>query len=235
MSGLADVEMRVPVRSQLWESVLSSLRLAILTGSLASGTHLVESELASRLNVSRGPIREALTRLEQEGLVVNSPYRGKFVADITTDDVRDVYDLRRLLESRAIESVAGRLDNEELATLKRLSAQMAEALNEGYNEAFADLDVEFHRQLVMMSKRERLLQVWNMLSGVTHAFIVINTRNDPQTIRSIAEAHEQIINALTRHDVAAALAILKRHLGEAEDSVLGTKTGEMAADGQDIG
>jgi GntR family transcriptional regulator, gluconate operon transcriptional repressor len=220
-------DVRIPLHSQLWESVLSSLRLAIVTGSLPPGTHLVESDLAARLNVSRGPIREALTRLEHEGLVVNYPYRGRFVASVSAEDVREVYELRRLLESRAIESLAGRLATDELNALRELCAQMTQALSEGQNEAFADLDVEFHRKLVTMSGRERLLKMWSQLAGVTHAFIVINTRNDPDNIRQIAASHELIVDALARDDVQTAADTMQVHLRKAEVDLLGVKTGAL--------
>jgi DNA-binding GntR family transcriptional regulator len=224
MADSLGLELRVPVHSQLWESVLSSLRLAIVKGSLAPGTHLVEADLAALLNVSRGPVREALTRLEHEGLIVNYPYRGKFVADISPEDVHEVYDLRRMLEGRALELLVGHLDDEQLALLRRLSEQMAEALNDGQVETFADLDVEFHQMLVAMSHRERLLQIWNTLSGLTHAFIVINTRKDPVAIGKIADGHKQLVDALARPDLAEALTILNGHLSEAEDNMLRTKT-----------
>jgi DNA-binding GntR family transcriptional regulator len=229
MTNPLEIDLRVPVHSQLWESVLSSLRLAIVKGTLPPGTHLVEADLAAMLNVSRGPVREALTRLEHEGLIVNYPYRGKFVADITPEDVREVYDLRRMLEGRAIELLAGHLDDEQLGQLRELSQEMADALSEGHVETFADLDVEFHQTLVAMSKRERLLQIWNSLAGLTHAFIVINTKDDPEGIRVIAEGHEHLVDALAQPDLAAALTILGEHLGTAEGSVLTAKTKEAAS------
>jgi DNA-binding GntR family transcriptional regulator len=212
-----------PVHSQLWESVLSRLRLAIVTGALAPGTHLVETELAARLAVSRGPVREALTRLEHEGLVVNYPYRGRFVAEITEEDIREVYDLRKLIESRAIEFLGHVIDDAGLARLREIRQQMIEALSDGRNEEFADLDVEFHRQIMTMSRRERLLKIWNTLASVTHAFIVINARNDPDAIRTVSDGHEGILEALARHDTATACEVLKAHLNDAETTLLGTK------------
>jgi DNA-binding GntR family transcriptional regulator len=212
-----------PVHSQLWESVLSRLRLAIVTGALAPGTHLVETELAARLAVSRGPVREALTRLEQEGLVVNYPYRGRFVAEITEEDIREVYDLRRLIESRAIESLGHVINGAGLTRLRDIRQQMIEALKDGRNEEFADLDVEFHRQIVTMSQRERLLKIWNTLASVTHAFIVLNARNDPGAIRTISDGHEGILDALAHQDTATACEVLKQHLSDAETTLLGTK------------
>src|SRR4051794_19139332 len=82
----------------MWESVLAMLRMAIIKGQLPSGAHLLELQLAERLGVSRGPVREALMRLEQEGLVINQPYRGKFVADISAQTIHEIYSLRILLE-----------------------------------------------------------------------------------------------------------------------------------------
>lgn len=217
----------IPVHTQLWESVLHSLRLAIVTGALATGTHLVETELASKLGVSRGPIRDALKRLEHEGLVVNYPYRGRFVAGLSDEDIHEVYDLIRLLECRAIESLVQRVDPAQIKQLHGLKGRMIQAISEGRNEDFADLDVEFHRQLVEMSQRERLLHMWGTLSGISHAFIVINARNDPEGIRGIAEGHDQILDALARHDTAAACRALHDHLDAAERGLLGTKAGSI--------
>jgi DNA-binding GntR family transcriptional regulator len=212
-----------PVHSQLWQSVLHQLRVAIVTGALPPGTHLVEIELATRLAVSRGPVREALTRLENEGLVVNYPYRGRFVADITVEDIREIYDLRRLIEGRAVESLGQRVDPEGIKRLREIREQMVLALNEGRNEDFADLDIDFHRQIMIMSKRERLLKIWNTLSSVSHAFIVFNAHNDPEAIARIAGPHDAILDALVQHDTVAAREALIQHLIKAESELIGAK------------
>ncbi len=212
-----------PVHNQLWQSVLHQLRVAIVTGALPPGTHLVEVELATRLAVSRGPVREALARLEHEGLVVNYPYRGRFVAEITEEDIHEIYDLRRLIEGRAVESLGEKLDPADIERLREIRKQMVLALNEGRNEDFADLDIEFHRQIITMSKRERLLKIWNTLSSVTHAFIVFNARNDPEAIALIAGPHETILEALIRHDTVAAREALIQHLIEAEVGLIAAK------------
>jgi len=90
----------------LWESTLATLRLSIVRGDLPIGAQLVEAELATRLSVSRGPIREALRQLELEGLVVSYARRGTFVVGITEQDVREIYGLRLLLETFGIELAA---------------------------------------------------------------------------------------------------------------------------------
>lgn len=212
--------MTPPVHNQLWQSVLNQLRIAIVTGGLPPGAHLVETELAARLGVSRGPVREALTRLEQEGLIVNYPYRGKFVAEISEEDIHEIYDLRRLIEGRAIESLGRHLDPAGIERLRNIRRQMILALSEGRNEEFADLDIEFHRQLIIMSERERLLKIWNSLASVSHAFIVLNARNDPEAIARITDRHDGILDALIAHDTVVAREVLIQHLIEAENGLL---------------
>lgn len=209
-----------PVHNQLWQSVLNKLRVAIVTGALPPGTHLVETELAARLEVSRGPVREALTRLEHEGLIVNYPYRGKFVAEITEEDIHEIYDLRRLIEGRAVESLGQRVDRTAIERLREIRTRMIHALSEGRNEDFADLDIEFHRQIMIMSDRERLLKIWDTLASVSHAFIVLNANNDPEGIAHIAERHDGILNALAEHDTVTARQVLIQHLIEAETGLL---------------
>ena len=87
-----------PPHNQVWESVLFRLRMAIIQGKLPPGAHLLEAQLAEKLGVSRGPVREALLRLEQEGLVLSQPYRGKFVANLSPQMIHEIYTLRRVLE-----------------------------------------------------------------------------------------------------------------------------------------
>jgi DNA-binding GntR family transcriptional regulator len=223
MEPIALTQSTQSVHGQLWQSVLQRLRVAIVTGAIPPGTHLVEAELAARLAVSRGPVREALTLLEHEGLVVNYPYRGKFVADITEEDIHEIYDLRRLIEGRAVESLGHHVNLADIERLREIRNQMILALSEGRNEDFADKDIEFHRQIMMMSNRERLLKIWNTLSSVSHAFIVLNARNEPAAIARIAERHDGILDALAKHDTVTARQVLIEHLIEAEAGLLGAK------------
>jgi len=215
------IQASLPTHNQRWESVVHLLRLAIVTGDLAPGTHLVETELAQQLNVSRGPIRDALTRLESEGLVVNQPYRGKFVADITVQDISDIYALRLLLENYAISRILSRgVSEDEIARLRELRQQMIKAISQNRYEECADYDVMFHRELVTLAGSDRLLQMWNTLAGVSHAFIVVNMRNQADIVLGLARGHDTIIEALARRDAAAARAALEKHLGEAEQAIL---------------
>src|SRR5512141_82731 len=95
--------MTVPfTHKQLWESVADQLRDEILDGRLPAGTRLVETELAERFGVSRGPVRDALAELSRSGLAVDLPRRGTFVSSLTERDLAEVYDIRRAIEEAAV-------------------------------------------------------------------------------------------------------------------------------------
>src|SRR5438046_922384 len=108
MISIGSLEVVQP--AALWERVLAGIRRAIVLGDLAPGTHLKEPLLAQRFGVSRLPVREAIARLEREGLVRVEPRRGAFVVGITDHGVADIYECRLLLESYAIRRAAERID-----------------------------------------------------------------------------------------------------------------------------
>jgi GntR family transcriptional regulator, gluconate operon transcriptional repressor len=220
MALIEKLQLSIPQNSQLWESVLSCLRVAIITGQLEPQTHLVETEIAQKLNVSRGPVREALVRLEQEGLVVNQPYRGRYVADISSDFISEVYGLRLQLENYALELVSERLQPEHLAHLQELLDRMIQEATAAHVEEFAAIDLEFHRLLVTVSGHKLLLQMWETLTNVSHAFIALNASTESDLVRIITQGHQSILEALVGHDVAAAKESLGAHLAVAENRIL---------------
>jgi GntR family transcriptional regulator, gluconate operon transcriptional repressor len=205
-----------PQHNQVWEAVLSNLRLAIIRGQLPAGTHLLEAQLAEKLRVSRGPVREALLRLEQEGLLINQPYRGKFVANITPQMIQEIYSLRRVLECFAAELAVNKLELGDLERLGALFERMMLAVNAGHFEEFADIDLEFHRLFVVAAGHTRLLQMWETLTDVNHAFIVVNASLDQENYRMIAQGHQAILQAFAQHNVEEVKATLNFHLEEAE-------------------
>jgi DNA-binding GntR family transcriptional regulator len=211
--------LRVP-NGQLWTSVLATLRMAIIKGDFSPNTHLLETQLAEMLGVSRGPVREALVRLEHEGLVVNIPYRGKFVAEITPAMVHEIYSLRRLLEGFAADLALAGMTEEQIQHMRALSVEMMEALADGNHEEFADLDIEFHRVYMAAAHHKRLLQTWETLMGISHSFIVVNASSFTTGTEVITEGHEAIIRAIEARDSEALKAAAQRSMDEGERRVL---------------
>src|SRR5262245_7431911 len=122
--GLDSLEERVafspPVQRTLFAHAYDALRRAIVTGELQPGQRVNEAEVARQMRISRGPVREAIRRLEQAGLLVSYPRRGTVVVSLSAEDVEEVYTLRADLEARAIRRAITRLLDADLAELERL-------------------------------------------------------------------------------------------------------------------
>src|SRR5262249_17318576 len=134
-----------PIGQQtLRESVTDSVRQAILGGTLRPGSQINQVEVAGKLRVSRGPLREALRQLEEEGLVLNLPNKGTFVTEITTADIEEVYGIRALLESFAVRCAVERATEDELGELSAIVNEMHEAAEAADMARLRTLDLQFH-------------------------------------------------------------------------------------------
>lgn len=205
--------------------VLDRLRHLILVGEYGPRERLVEEQLAERLGVSRTPIRQALTRLEAEGLVEIAPNKGAMVCSFSVEDVWDIYDLRAVLEGYAARRAASRISAEELGRIRVLAKDM-EAVVPG---RFADheeeirwlvsTNQEFHGAVVVASRNgrlERLIQSTVQLPLVYKAFFWYT-----QHERAISNHyHRQILYALERGDAERAEIVMREHVYEGRDFVI---------------
>jgi GntR family transcriptional regulator of gluconate operon len=171
-------------------------------GELEPGTHLVESMLSQRFEVSRAPIREALRELEGEGLV-ESRRRGVYVKALTAQDVWELYNLRGLLEGAAVELAVTRFGEEDVAALRRHLETMASAASAGRVREFAEADLRFHTELFERAGHRRLLRVWQSFSETFRVILEITDARDPN-LESVVAAHEAIIAAIERRDAEEA-------------------------------
>jgi DNA-binding GntR family transcriptional regulator len=152
-------------KSTLRAHVAERLRLAILGGDLPPGAPLVETALSQRFDVSRGPLREALRQLIEEGLVVTVPYTGTHVAPLSVDDVQEIYSLRTALETFAFEQVWPRRDERFRGELRRRNDALLATIDAGDDRASILTELEFHG-LVYEASGHRLLQrAWHGLRG----------------------------------------------------------------------
>jgi DNA-binding GntR family transcriptional regulator len=146
--------------STLAEQASAVLREWIASGKLRGGERLVEAKIADRMQISRGPLREALKHLQAEGLVREEPRRGTFVAELTPEDVRDLYDLRGALEAQAARSVIEDGNTMALASLEKMLVAIGEAERSNDRDALASSDYAFHETLCRVSGNSRLLAVF---------------------------------------------------------------------------
>lgn len=188
--------------------VLSSLRAAILDGTLKAGERINESEIAKQMGVSRGPLREALAELEEEGLVVRYPYKGTFVASFSAQDVREIYSLRCLLEGYAARLATVNANSQDIERLESIVKQMEETVRGGQLDLLVEKDIEFHHELCKLSGHKLLLQTWGKLLSRVRLFLTLADQVyfDPDYIVS---THYPTLEALRKGDPGLAERTIK--------------------------
>src|SRR5699024_8835087 len=156
-----DFEVTMNEYLPLRDVVFNTLRRAILRGELKPGERLMEIQLAERLGVSRTPIREAIRKLELEGLVLMIPRKGAEVAKISARSLRDVLEVRRALEELAIELACQRMSEEEVGKLQKAQEDFKKAIAEGDAMKIAETDEHFHDVIYEGTQNAKLIQMLN--------------------------------------------------------------------------
>lgn len=195
-----------------------ALRDAILGGRLGAGERLVEAEIARQMAMSRGPVREAIRRLEQDGLVVYHPRRGAVVVTLTTEEVRDAYYLRAHLEAYAVRLVVERATLRDLAALEGLIDQMHACAEQNNRAMLLAVDVEFHARLCEFSGSKLLQRLWDSLNPLCWT-VLTTLRATEYGLMEIAERHRPVVEALRARNVDEADAAIRRHIVELADTV----------------
>ncbi len=196
-------------------AIASQIRARIVDGTFAPGSQLGEVQLAARLMVSRGPIREAMQRLIQEGLLENRRNRGVFVMTLSDDDVADVYQARRVIECEATRTLLRRSDKQEMFDrLAKLIASMDSAADNGEWESLVKFDLRFHEQLVGLSSSKRLRRMFDTLLVETRMCMMRLEAAYPVHGRLVYE-HRELLDAIREGDERKALALIDAHLEHA--------------------
>lgn len=190
------------------------IRERVIDGSFPPGAQLGEVQLAEQLGVSRGPVREALQRLIQEGLLEGRPHRGVFVARLRGDDVVDVYRARRAVERAAAELLVDRADRAALDDLAGLVARMEDAAERGHWSDVVDLDRQFHETLVSAAGSPRLARMFRTLLAET-AMCMAALEPAYPVRRDIAGEHRMLLEALATGDTERVRSCIEEHLDHA--------------------
>ncbi len=195
--------------------IARQLRTAIMTGALAPGTQLTEADLAAQFAVSRGPLREAMQRLVQEGLLRSELHRGLFVIDLTAEDVSDIYLARTAVERAALSRILGSATLRAAAVelLSEVQADMAAASDQ---DALSDADLRFHEALVAASGSKRLVRMAQTLLIETRMCLAALQRTY-RGVEERVEEHRQIVDAIRAGDEPLALRLLDAHMADAVD------------------
>lgn len=196
--------------------VTEKIRTAILDGTFQPNEKLNQWALAKRLNVSRIPTREALRTLEGEGLIRFYPHRGAVVAAMTQRELRDVYEIRAVLEAKAAVGGMKAITRRKIARMKRLEREMSRCQDA---DRWIALNDEFHLLLYHEEGAVRLLQVIETLRNWVAAHIRSLVRDDLRRTRANQD-HLRIVQAVERRDTPALRAAIEMHLRKSCDAVI---------------
>jgi GntR family transcriptional regulator, rspAB operon transcriptional repressor len=213
--------------AQLERRVYEQLRDEILSGTLATGAQLVEARIATDLGVSKTPVREALIRLQRDGLVEIEPYRGARVIEPAEADVREILELRILLECHIARDLANRRPRPVLDSLERTIEEGRQALQTGDDARAHAALTEFSDVMAEAGGNRRLGKALDELRSVLLLIANTSLRQPGREARSLAE-HEQILAAIRAGDAEGAAAATEAHIRSIEEDSVGSD-GALAA------
>ena len=208
-------------RSSLPEAAAERLRTLIIEGGLQPGAKLNERELCERLGVSRTPLREAFRMLAADGLLVQLPNRGAQVVALSSDDVRDGFEVMAALEGLAGELAVARVTDGDIVHLRALQAEMEAAHAQHDLPAYYRINRAIHDRLNAIAGNAVLGQTYRMLNARLHALRFRSNLNRAKWDQAVAE-HRSMIAALAARDGAALRDLLIRHLRAKQQAVLAT-------------
>lgn len=218
----------------LRDVVFNTLRQAILKGELAPGERLMEIQLAEKLGVSRTPIREAIRKLELEGLVLMIPRKGAEVAKISEKSLRDVLEVRRSLEELAIELACQRMSEGEILELQKVQDEFRNAIGRGDAMIIAETDEHFHDIIYQSTRNDKLVQMLNNLREQMYRYRLEYIKDEDKRQVLLVE-HDHILAALKVRNIAEAKNAAREHIDNQEITVsrnIKEQEQEQAANGR---
>lgn len=195
----------------LRDVVFNTLRQAILRGELKPGERLMEIQLANKLGVSRTPIREAIRKLELEGLVLMIPRKGAEVADITEKSLRDVLEVRKALEELAVQLTCDKITKEQIRELEQAAEQFKKTLKSNDITEIAEADVRFHDIIYLATDNQKLILLLNNLREQMYRYRIEYLKRADKYSQLLAE-HEEIIRHIEKKQKKEAAEIVCKHI-----------------------
>lgn len=204
----------------LSDEVARRLHRAIKRGDLPPGTHLVEQEIAEHFLVSRMPVRIAIQKLIEEGLVFKEPRRGAFVHTFSSKELDEVYSIRVALEKQVVQFAVPNWSNEIEAELEGIVGQMRRAASAGDRQKGFELDSRFHSILWELSQHSILIEVVSSLRSRISRFLVeANEVLSPTELNMHVEAHQDLVNVLKLGDIERAKDAIADHILDAHERI----------------
>jgi DNA-binding GntR family transcriptional regulator len=205
--------------------IADQLREQIVQGIFRPGEQINESAMASRLRTSRGPLREALQRLCQEGILVNHRNRGVFVLELTPEDIREIYAVREVVESAAANTLLEGKQEQVTDTcdvLQGIINDMAKQVAASDWQAIARLDMQFHTSFVAGAGNSRLIRVYETLAAESRMCILSLEVSYPR-VDALVQEHQNILDLLKARDKRGLQNAIKRHMQKGVEDLTATR------------
>lgn len=199
------------------QKAYEEIRRRIMNGVLAEGAPIRQDEIAQDMGVSKIPVREALMRLQSEGLVVITPNAGATVATLTVADYVEMLDMRIALECRALELAVPNMASSDFDKARRLLAAYDQAMSQ---QEWSDLNLRFHECLYAPASRPRLIAMARSVQDLMGRVMRLRVSMAAGHARSHQE-HVQILDACEKGDTALAVALLRKHIEQTQREVQG--------------
>jgi DNA-binding GntR family transcriptional regulator len=203
----------------LTETIYQNIKELIINGKYKSGSRLLLNNLSSEMNVSITPVREALKKMEKDGLVKIIPNKGAIVISLTFRDVIEIYDLRKQLELLAVELFIKNKKQNELDELSKICDEDDNYLRNGDLNSHIKCNYKFHMLLIKSGENKRLINYYNELNGQL-SILVSRTISFAGEPKKSADEHKKIIEALRQENVELAKKIIQNHIQNAKEDIL---------------
>jgi DNA-binding GntR family transcriptional regulator len=217
-------------RVSVADQVFDYMRSSIVSGALPQGSRVVESQIAKTLDVSRAPVREAVNRLLQEGLLETKTHFGPSVTTMTRAKIHKLYSVRVAIETLAIRDVANKRPETALAELERLIAEMQICASTNDFLSLVECELAFHQMILNASDNPYVQQIGQMIDGQMRMALAIDNATYA-SLEEVANEHKPLVDAIIRGDATGAAKLMEIHimssLGDADDN--STNYGRLVA------
>jgi DNA-binding GntR family transcriptional regulator len=207
MESLPPVQGHLSLKDQAYRLI----KEAILAYQFKPGDPLVEADLASQLGISKTPVRDALLELEKEGLVTKILFKGTYVSEVTPDDVKQIFEIRAVLEGLAAGLAAAHWSGSESSAAQILLAQQEAAAREGNLALSSQMNKQFHELVIQRANNRMLASMLRNLDDHLRRYRTISSYQKGRLEKSVAE-HQQVLQALKQNDAAGAETLMRAHL-----------------------
>ncbi len=206
-------------RKSLGEHVFESLKQSIIQGKITAGEWLVESHIAETLGISRTPVREAIHKLEREGLIERQPRGGFTVLGLNRNDIEETFGIRSVLEGYAARLAAEKHKKEELAPLEKKIEEFQNALERKKMDVLPVINTEFHDMLYALSKSPKLVHMINGLQDQIYRYRELILKEKKFAVTSNRD-HIKLLKLIRKRDAEGAVQLVRDHILRGHEMVL---------------